>query len=142
MCQMLEYMAFLQRMPACTKSLLGVRSLSQVSQDQLGSFEPRALSNVIYGLAILQYSPSRRWMHCFLAATADKMSLFNEQGLSNLVWSLAKLGKAPDRTWLEAFLAALSPYMPHCSPQVGRTTHHPGPTPCRQSFRKILYFST
>jgi hypothetical protein len=54
-------------------------SLLTQSRQQLPAFIPQALSNSIWGLARIGYSPDLRWMADFIEESFLKLPLFNAQ---------------------------------------------------------------
>jgi hypothetical protein len=94
-----------------------------LQQQQLQQLPPAGLTNVLWALAVVGYSPGQQWMAGFYAASCSSsssnssgMASFNRHQLCSMLWSLGSLQERPPAEWLQQLLAALRPHLPDLQP--------------------------
>ncbi len=105
----------LGRMGGCDDAVLG--ALVAAIELRLPGLLPQHLSNIIWGLAALQYAPPQPWMAAYEAASAQQLVRCTPQGTANISWALAKLGHNPGPAWWDSFWAATRSNLGQCKTQ-------------------------
>jgi hypothetical protein len=75
----------------------------------IGPVSPSDLSDVVWALARLRFSPDESWMTHLTAAVNHHLQGFSLQGLAVVIWGYTRLGFRPDRLWLLRFRAIAGP---------------------------------
>jgi hypothetical protein len=70
---------------------------------------PSDLSDVVWALARLRFSPDESWMTHLTTAINRQLQGFSLQGLAVVIWGYTRLGFRPDRLWLLRFRAMAGP---------------------------------
>lgn len=93
------------------------KALLDQSYAKLSTFEPQHLSNMIWGLAILNEVPPLDWLSLFFTSSVGKLGHFSPQGLSNTIYALGRIGCEPDSTWMGAFMGTATAQLASFKPQ-------------------------
>lgn len=75
-------------------------------ESQLGSLQPTDLSDALWALARLRYTPAEPWTQNLKAAISNALPGFSAQGLAMVIWGFSRLGLRPERQWLLRFKAS------------------------------------
>lgn len=79
--------------------------LHAASQPELAIAAPADLSDMVWALARLRFTPSDAWLAALTAAITGAIQGFSPQGLAAVIWGYTRLGLKPDRLWLLRFRA-------------------------------------
>jgi hypothetical protein len=73
------------------------------TQAQLASMQPSDLTDTVWALARLRYTPPQPWAQTLSAAITNALPGFSAQGLAMVIWGFSRLGLRPERQWLLRF---------------------------------------
>jgi hypothetical protein len=120
--------------------LLAALLQQRLQEHQLQQLPPAGLTNVLWALAVMRYSPEQHWMAGFYSASSNSsssitstsssssssggssmssssgMASLNRHQLCSLLWSLGSLQERPPAEWLQQLLAALRPHLQELQP--------------------------
>ena len=68
------------------------------------TFDPQALSNILWAAATLDIPPPTSWMELFEIKSRGHLSACTSQGLAYMIWAFAKLRHRPRNEWLRTFV--------------------------------------
>jgi hypothetical protein len=104
--------AFCHALLAAAATQLAATGDSSSSGSSSRGFDAQGLSNMLWGLAVLELQPGQPWLASAVGAAHVLLQqqqqqhhhhqVMEPQGLAVLLWALAKLGHRPDQAWLQA----------------------------------------
>ncbi|GLI69671.1 hypothetical protein VaNZ11_014349 [Volvox africanus] len=78
--------------------------VERYSLPRLAAFPEQELSNLVWAMARLQYSPGQEWVRHLYDAIARLLPELRPQALSTVLYGLAQMGQRPEAEWLDAIL--------------------------------------
>ncbi|GIL42408.1 hypothetical protein Vafri_389 [Volvox africanus] len=78
--------------------------IERYSLPRLAAFPEQELSNLVWAMARLQYSPGQEWVRHLYDAIARLLPELRPQALSTVLYGLAQMGQRPEAEWLDAIL--------------------------------------
>ncbi|GIM16050.1 hypothetical protein Vretimale_18669, partial [Volvox reticuliferus] len=79
-------------------------AVERYSLSRLAAFPEQELSNLVWAMARLQYSPGQEWVRHLYDVIARLLPELRPQALSTVLYGLAQMGQRPEAEWLDAIL--------------------------------------
>jgi hypothetical protein len=76
------------------------------THEQLSTMQPSDLTDTVWALARLRYTPPKPWTQTLTSAITTSLPGFSAQGLAMVIWGFTRLGLRPERQWLLRFKSA------------------------------------
>jgi hypothetical protein len=84
-----------------------VNALPSLSDEQMSSFEPLHVANLLFALASSHFSPEHKFVRDMVTAAELQADLFKPEEWSNLTWALAKFSQDKVPSLRSAFVSMI-----------------------------------